>query len=104
MPAEQCIEKIRETWNFFGRVGPSIAADMEAMVNDRAAFYSTLFVATGIPPKKEDYKILELRVLFDVYLRFACVEQDSMFAALLQVCNDYEQGLIQYSETGKSRP
>jgi hypothetical protein len=100
----QCIEKIRETWNFFGRMGPNTTVDTEATVNDRATFYSTLFAATGIPPKKEDYKVSELRVLFEVHLRFACVEQDSVFAALLQMCNDYEQGLTQYNETGKSRP
>jgi hypothetical protein len=100
----QCIEKICGTWNFFGRVEPSTTEDTEAMVTDRAAFYNMLFATTGIPSKKEDYKISELRVLFEVHLRFACVEQDSMFATLLQMCNNYEQGLIDYSEIGKSRP
>jgi hypothetical protein len=90
MPVGQCIEKIRETWNSFGRVGPNTVVDMEATANDRAAFYSTLFAATWIPLKKEDYKVSELRVFFEVHLCFACVEQDSVFAALLQMCNDYE--------------
>jgi hypothetical protein len=47
---------------------------MEEIVGRRAAFYSTLFAYTGIPPKKEEYKLSELRTLFEVHLRFACVE------------------------------
>jgi hypothetical protein len=49
---------------FFGKMGSSIQNDMIAMVGDQAAFYGTLFASTGIPPSKEEYKLLELITLF----------------------------------------
>jgi hypothetical protein len=58
-------------WDFFGRVGPSTTTDTKEIVARRAAFYGTLFACTGIPPKKEEYKLSELKTLFEVPLRFA---------------------------------
>jgi hypothetical protein len=57
-----------------------------------------------IIPIGQDYKKSELRVLFEVHLHFVCVEHDSLFVALLQMYNDYEQGLTNYIENGKLRP
>jgi hypothetical protein len=53
---------------------PSTATDTEEIVARRAAFYGTLFACIGIPQKKEEYKFSELRTLFEVHLRFACME------------------------------
>jgi hypothetical protein len=74
-------------------VGPSKEIDMEETVVQRAAFYSLLFAYTGIPPKKEEYKFLRLRVLFEVHLRFACVERNTMFEVVLHVCMEYDSNL-----------
>jgi hypothetical protein len=93
-------------WEFFGRVGPSTAADIEEIVARRAAFYGTLFACTRIPPKKEEYKLSELRTLFEVYLRFACIEWNGVFEAMLRMCTDYDSGLMRYSASRNptSRP
>jgi hypothetical protein len=93
----QCLQKIRDMWDFFGRVGPSTATDTEEIVARRAAFYGTLFACTGIPPKKEEYKLSELRTLFEVHLRFACMEQNGVFKAVLHMYTDYNSGLTRYS-------
>jgi hypothetical protein len=69
-------------------------------VGRRVAFYSTLFAYTGIPLKKEEYKLSELRTLFEVHLRFACVEQNGVFEAVLRMCIDYDSGLTRYSGSG----
>jgi hypothetical protein len=92
-------------WEFFGRVGPSTATDTEEIVAQRAAFYGTLFSCTGIPPK-EEYKLLELRTLFEVHLRYACMEQNGVFEAVLHMYTDYDSGLTHYSGSGNptSRP
>jgi hypothetical protein len=102
----QCLQKIRDMWEFFGRVGPSTATDTEEIVARRAAFYGTLFACTGIPPKKEEYKPSELRTLFEVHLRYACMEQNGVFEAVLRMCTDYDSGLTRYSGSGNptSRP
>jgi hypothetical protein len=72
----------------------------------RAAFYGTLFACTGISPKKEEYKLSELRTLFEVHLRYACMEQNGVFKAVLRMCIDYDSGLTRYSGSGNltSRP
>jgi hypothetical protein len=93
-------------WEFFGRIGPSTAIDTVEIVARRATFYGTLFACTGIPPKKEEYKFSELRTLFEVYLRFACMEQNRMFEDVLCVCTDYDNGFTRYSASRNptSRP
>ena len=45
-----------------------MANNMEEIVAQKAAFYGTLFACTRIPPKKEEYKLSELRTLFEVHL------------------------------------
>jgi hypothetical protein len=72
-------------WEFFGRVGLSIAIDIEEIVAWRVAFYGTLFAYIGIPLKKEEYKLSELRTLFEVHLRFACIERNRV-SKLCFVC------------------
>jgi hypothetical protein len=106
VPIRQCLQNFRDMWDFFGRVGPSTATDTEEIVGPRAAFYGTLFACTGIPPKKEEYKLSELRTLFEVHLRFACMEQNGVFEAVLRMCTDYDSGLTRYSGNGNptSRP
>jgi hypothetical protein len=59
----------------------------------RAAFYGTMFACTEIPPKKEEYKLSELRTLFEVHLRYACMEHNGVFEAVLRMCTDYDSGL-----------
>jgi hypothetical protein len=61
---------------FSRRVESNTARTTMATVNDRAAFYNTLLATIRILLKKEDYKILEVRVLFEVHLHFACMEKD----------------------------
>jgi hypothetical protein len=106
VPVCQCLQKIRDIWEFFGRVGTSTATDTEEIVARRAAFYGTLFACTGIPPKKEEYKLSELRTLFEVHLRYACMEHNGVFEAVLRMCTDYDSGLTRYSGSGNptSRP
>jgi hypothetical protein len=106
IPVRQCLQKIRDMWEFFGRVGPSTATDTEEVVAQRVAFYGTLFACTGIPPKKEEYKLSELRTLFEVHLRFACIEQNWMFTEVLRMYSDYDSGFTRYSASGNptSRP
>jgi hypothetical protein len=106
VPVCQCLQKIRDMWEFFGRVGPNTAIDTEEIVARRAAFYGTLFACTGIPPKKEEYKLSELRTSFEVHLRYACMEQNGVFEAVLRMCIDYDSGLTCYSGSGNptSRP
>jgi hypothetical protein len=101
MPSE-----VRDMWEFFGRVGPSTATDPEEIVARRAAFYGTLFACTGIPPKKEEYKLSELRTLFEVHLQYACMEQNGVFEEVLRMCTEYDSGLTYYSGSGNptSRP
>jgi hypothetical protein len=98
--------KDQDMWDFFGRVGPTTAIDTEEIVAQRAAFYGTLFAYTGIPPKKEEYKLSELRTLFEVHLRFAYMEQNGVFEVVLRMCTDYDSGLTRYSGSGNptSRP
>jgi hypothetical protein len=102
----QCLQKIRDMWEFFGRVGPSIATDTEEIVARRAAFYGTLFACTGIPPKKQEYKLSKLRTPFELHLWFACMEQNEVFEAMLRMYTDYDSGLTHYSGSGNltSRP
>ena len=106
VPVRQCLQKIKDIWDFFGRVGPYTATNTEDIVAQRAAFYGTLFACTGIPPKKEEYKLSELKTLFDVHLRFACMEQNGVFEAVLCMCTDYDSGWTHYSSSGNltSRP
>jgi hypothetical protein len=91
---------------YFGKVRLSTPDDTETTVEDRAAFYGTLFASTCIPPSKEEYKLSELRALFQIFLRFACLERDVVFDAVLRMCADYDRGLTEYSENrrSKSRP
>jgi hypothetical protein len=106
IPVGQCLSKIREMWMYFGKVGSSTPDDTEVTVEDRAAFYGTLFASTGIAPSKEEYKLSELRALFQIFLRFACLERDVVFNAVLRMCTDYDRGITEYSESrrSKSRP
>jgi hypothetical protein len=106
IPVGQSLSKIRETWMYFGKVGSSTPDDMKATVEDRAAFYGTLFASTYIPPSTEEYKLSELRALFHIFLRFVCLEWDVVFDAVLRMCVDYDRGLTEYSENkrSKSRP
>jgi hypothetical protein len=91
---------------YFGKVGSSIPDDIEATVEDRAAFYGILFASTGIPSSTEEYKLSELRALFQIFLRFACLKRDVVFDSVLRMCTDYDMGLTEYSESrhSKSRP
>jgi hypothetical protein len=91
---------------YFGKVGSSTPDDTEVTEEDRAAFYGTLFASTGIPPSKEEYKLLELRALFQIFLRFACLERDIVFDAVLRMCTDYDRDITEYSKSrhSKSRP
>jgi hypothetical protein len=50
-------------WEYFGRVGPNTATNTEEIIAWRGEFYGTLFACIGIPPKKEAYKLLELRTV-----------------------------------------
>jgi hypothetical protein len=93
IPVGQCLSKIREMWMYFGKVGSSTPDDTEVTVEDRAAFYGTLFASTGIAPSKEEYKLLELRALFQIFLRLACLERDVVFNAVLRMCTDYDRGI-----------
>ena len=77
------LRKIRETWKFFGRVGPSTAKDSQAIIDDRDRFYTTLHAATGIQPTGEHFKLLELRTKFEVHLRYACMQNDIDFEAVV---------------------
>ena len=95
----QTLEKIRATWIYFGRVGPSSKSDTQVIVDQRARFYSTLFAATGMQPTKEDPTLSELKTKFDVHLRFACLENDNAFKAVLHMCNDFDDGRTKYSMT-----
>jgi hypothetical protein len=83
-----------------------MATDTEEIVARRATFYGTLFACTGIPPEKEEYKLSELKTLFEVHLWFACMEQNGVFEAMLRMCIDYDSGLTCYSGSGNpiSRP
>ena len=98
MTVGQCLRKIRETWNFFGRVGPSTTKDLQAIINDRARFYTTLHAATGIPPTEEHSKLSALRTKFEVHLRYACMTNDIDFEAVLRMCDDYDAGLTRFSK------
>jgi hypothetical protein len=69
-------------------------------VTRRTAFYGTLFACTGIPPKKEEYKLSELITLFEVHLWFACMEQNRMFRNVLLMCTNYDSGFTRYSASG----
>lgn len=91
---------------FFGKIRLSTLDNTEATVEVQDAFYSTLFVSTCIPPSKEEYKLLELRALFCIFLWFACLEQNVVFNAMLRMNIDYNRGLTKYSENRclKSRP
>ena len=93
---------VDELW----KVGSSIPDDIEVMVENRAAFYGTLFASTCIAPSKEEYKLLELIALFQIFLRFACMERDVVFNVVLRMCIDYDRGITEYSESrrSKSRP
>ena len=100
---EQSLIKIRETWTYFGRVGPSSHSDTQAIVDARMRFFSTLHAATSIPPMKEDSTLSELRSKFEVYLRFACMEDKSAFQAMLCMCEHFELGLTQYGKTARQK-
>jgi hypothetical protein len=93
-------------WEFFGRIEPNTANDTEETVARRIAFYDTLFACTGIPPKREEYKLSKLKTLFEVHLRFACMELNRMFKEVLRMCTDYDSGFTRYSASGNptSRP
>ena len=75
----------------------------QAIVDPCARFFSTLHAATGIPPAKEDSTLSELRTKFEVYLRFACMEDKSAFQAVIRMCDHFEQGLTQYGKTGRQK-
>ena len=91
---------------YFGKVGSSTPDDTKATVEDQAAFYGTLFASIGILPSKEEYKLSELRALFQIFLRFACLEWDVVFDVVFCMCADYDRGLMEYSgnRRSKSRP
>ena len=91
---------------YFGKVGLSTPNDTEVTVEDRAAFYGTLYARTSLAPSKEEYKLLELRALFQIFLQFACLERDVVFDVVLHMCSDYDRGIMEYSESrcSKSRP
>ena len=93
-------------WGFFGRVGPSMVTNTKDIVDQRAAFYTTVFACSGILPKKEEYKLSKLRTLFEVYLWFTYMEQNKVFEVVLCMYIDYNSGLTQYSVSRnvKSKP
>ena len=88
----QYLEKIRATWIHFGRVGPSSKSDTQAIVDQRAQFYSTLFAATRMQPTKEDPTLSELKTKFDVHLRFACLENNNAFKVVVCMYDDFDEG------------
>ena len=88
---------------YFGQVGPTSKHDTESIVEDRASFYSTFFATTRILPKKEEYKLSELKTQFEVHLRLACVEEENIFRAMLWMCTDYNMELTLYSKRGNPR-
>ena len=98
VPVANTLEKIRDTWKHFGMIGPFKKGEASEAVHRRAAFYMTLFAATGIEPTKEAYTLADLRTKFDVYLYFACLESTSAHEAVQKMCNDYDQGLTQFSK------
>ena len=93
----QTLEKIQAIWIYFERVGPLNKSDTQVIVDQRAQLYSTLFATIGIQPTKEDPILSELRTKFDVHLRFACLENDDGFKAMLCKCNDFDDGQTKYS-------
>ena len=100
VPVRQCLQKIMDMWDVFERMEPSMATNTEEIVAQRAAFYGILFVCIRIPSKKEEYKLSELRIFFEVHLWFACMEQNGVFKAVLCMCTNYNNGLIHYSGSG----
>jgi hypothetical protein len=66
----------------------------------------TLFANTSILPSKEEYKLSELRALFQIYLQFVCLERDVVFNAVLCICTNYNKDLMEYIESRrlKSKP
>jgi hypothetical protein len=83
---------------YFGQVEPASKHDIESIVEDQANFYCMLFAATGIPPMKEDYKLSDLKIQFDVHLRFACVEDENVFRTILRMSTNFNMGLTFYSK------
>ena len=83
MTLGQCLEKIQATWILFERGGPSSKTNTQVIVDQQIQFYSTLFVATNMQSTKEDPILLELKIKFDVHLRFVCLENDDAFKVVV---------------------
>lgn len=62
-----------------------------------------LFVAIGMQSAKENPTLLKLKINFNIYLWFTCVEDDNTFKVVVHMCYKFDEGSTKYNKTTPQR-